>query len=302
MLFAVVFGVGLSELGNVKGPYDLIVLALSYIAVLLSWWGYNWGTIRGPQETNVLNYFIDCLLLVVYWLLINDRSSITSILLCYSIMFLLYWLWEAVRAYKPNMAESDKKKVVKARYANFLFFLCMLTLLASRNLKQFENIIYIGFIAFLVITYRIWIHMVYREITKSVRKVPTDIEKMENDLVALAKCIAAKARVPLSGYRVGAAILASSGKKYMGCNIEFENYSNTIHAEEAAISSFIGAGEKDALMIAVFTFGQEVVFPCGMCRQSLYELSGPNLKVIACTETIREMKTMGELLPNGFHL
>ncbi len=106
----------------------------------------------------------------------------------------------------------------------------------------------------------------------------------------------------LSDFPVGAAILSDTGKIYVGCNVEFDNYSNTIHAEEAAISAFIAAGEKHPVCIAVFTFDDEIWFPCGMCRQSLFELGGKDLKVIACNNTTCERKTMGELLPSGFHL
>jgi cytidine deaminase len=101
---------------------------------------------------------------------------------------------------------------------------------------------------------------------------------------------------------VGAAIAASSGEIYTGCNIEFDNYSNTIHAEEFAISAFVTAGEKKALAIAVYTFGDNVAFPCGMCRQSLFELGGKRMKVLACNPHSCQTKTMDELLPEGFKL
>ena len=72
-LFAVIFGVGLSQLSTLTDGYDGIVLVLAYVAVILSWWGYNWGIVLTP-EMNVLNYVIDWLVIVVYWLLINRRE------------------------------------------------------------------------------------------------------------------------------------------------------------------------------------------------------------------------------------
>jgi len=114
--------------------------------------------------------------------------------------------------------------------------------------------------------------------------------------------VSANAKVHLSGFRVGAAIVSDTGNVYSGCNVEFDNYSNTIHAEESAISAFVAAGEKNAVTLAVFTFGNEVSFPCGMCRQSLFELGGKKMKVIACNQHKCETKTIEELLPEGFRL
>jgi len=124
----------------------------------------------------------------------------------------------------------------------------------------------------------------------------------DKELIKKAKHIAKNARAHLSNFQVGAAILGASGRIYVGCNIEFDNYSNTIHAEEAAISSAISSGEKQILSIAVFTFSNQINFPCGMCRQSLFELGGEDLRVIACNENTYEIKTMKELLPSGFRL
>ena len=114
ILFAIVFGVGLSQLGEVKGNYDLFILALAYLAVLLSWWGYHLATIIGPSETNVLTYLIDCGLLVVYWYLINVRSPLTYVLILYGVMFLLYFLWELVRYNKEERSSQNKSNIKNA--------------------------------------------------------------------------------------------------------------------------------------------------------------------------------------------
>jgi cytidine deaminase len=302
ILFAVVLGVGFSELEKWKGIYDLSILIIAYIAVLLSWWGYHWGTIRSLRETNILNYVIDCLLVVVYWYMINIRSPITYVLWGYVAMFFLYWAWESVRDCKQNIELDDKSKIVHAKAINCLFFFLVLALLASINLKSLRDGIYIVLLLILIFIYRFLIHLIYKDNAKASHKIIIDSEIPEEELIALAKDAAGHARVPLSGYIVGAVILAATGKKYSGCNVEFENYSNTIHAEEAAISSFVRAGEKEAIAIIVYTSGQKVSFPCGMCRQSLFEIGGPKLKVIACTDTLRDKRTIGELLPDGFRL
>jgi len=128
------------------------------------------------------------------------------------------------------------------------------------------------------------------------------VNDLEETLARRARDAASNARVHLSDFRVGAAIVAESGIIYTGCNIEFDNYSNTIHAEEAAISAFVNAGEKKASAVAVYTFGDDIAFPCGMCRQSLFELGGEKMKVLACNPHRYEKRTMEELLPAGFKL
>jgi len=121
-------------------------------------------------------------------------------------------------------------------------------------------------------------------------------------LIDNAKKVALNAHVHLSNYQVGSAILSESDHIYVGCNIEFDNYSNTIHAEESAISSFISAGEKKMKAIVIFTFENKPVYPCGMCRQSLSELGGSDLQVISAFNDDYEIMTMKDLLPYAFKL
>jgi cytidine deaminase len=128
------------------------------------------------------------------------------------------------------------------------------------------------------------------------RKLP----KWQLDLLKKAKEASKKARCPLSKFVVGAALLASSGKIYCGCNVEFDNYSNTLHAEEVAIGAFVTAGEKTAKAIAIYT---PALFPsCGMCRQSLYEIGGPELLVLASGKNKKKSWRLKALLPEAFSL
>lgn len=103
-------------------------------------------------------------------------------------------------------------------------------------------------------------------------------------MIDAAKSVSENAFNPLSKFSVGAAIISASGQVFVGCNIEFDNYSNTIHAEEAAISSMISTGHINPLAVVVYTPTEENYFPCGMCRQSLFELGGPDLLVISASD------------------
>jgi len=295
-------------LGEAKGAYDFTVLSLAYFSILLSWWGYHYGIVVGPKETNILNYFIDFGLLLVYWFLINKRSPLHVVLILYLIMFVMYTLWELVRMIETKRKMIKKACIINGAFSLIIFFLLWLNILLTHCGKtgKVKNWIFIIFLFVMIIVYRCVIHKVYQsKVYQSNDKEIFEesiLTNKDKELIKKAKYISKNARVHLSNFRVGAAVLGTSGRIYVGCNIEFDNYSNTIHAEESAISSAISNGEKRILSIAVFTFSNQVFFPCGKCRQSLFELGGEDLRIIACNENTCEIKTMKELLPSGFRL
>ncbi len=90
---------------------------------------------------------------------------------------------------------------------------------------------------------------------------------------------ARKAHAPYSQFFVGAAVLASDGQIYSGCNIENAAYPAGLCAERVALSGMHMAGAGPALVLTVLALqrrgsGEEVVAasPCGICRQFLAEL------------------------------
>ena len=80
-----------------------------------------------------------------------------------------------------------------------------------------------------------------------------------------------KAYAPYSKYKVGAAILAKSGKIYTGANIENQSYGDTICAERTAIAAMVMAGETEIVAIGVVT--KDHGYPCGMCLQAINEFA-----------------------------
>lgn len=114
------------------------------------------------------------------------------------------------------------------------------------------------------------------------------------------------AYTPYSHFQVGAALLAQDGKIYTGCNIENAGYTPTNCAERTALFKAVSEGERKFAAIAIVgsmqgTVNKLVTGPCGVCRQALYEFSGPDLIVImARTEEDYIVTTLGELLPYGF--
>ena len=114
-----------------------------------------------------------------------------------------------------------------------------------------------------------------------------------------------KAYIPYSGYSVGAAVLAESGKIYSGCNIENASYTPTVCAERTAIFKAISEGERDFRAIAVCGgkgFKVEGRFPpCGVCRQVMAEFFPQDAPVLLMTgEDSFERRTLREILPFSF--
>ena len=77
------------------------------------------------------------------------------------------------------------------------------------------------------------------------------------------------AKAPYSNYPVGAALLTSNNKIIMGCNVESKAYPTTLCAERVAIFSAIAQGYTDFKAIGLITL--DGAFPCGSCRQILFE-------------------------------
>src|SRR4051812_32852560 len=78
-----------------------------------------------------------------------------------------------------------------------------------------------------------------------------------NDLVKAAIEVRERAYVPYSHFKVGAALLAKSGKVYLGCNIENGTYSPTICAERSALASAISAGEQPGSFTSIAVVGSQ---------------------------------------------
>ena len=107
-----------------------------------------------------------------------------------------------------------------------------------------------------------------------------------------------RAYVPYSRYRVGAALLGKDGMVYTGCNVENAAYGNTLCAERTALCKAISEGAREFTAIAIAASGS-APFPCGACRQSLYEFA-PNLRVLVTWDGNVREAMLSDLLPEGF--
>jgi len=130
---------------------------------------------------------------------------------------------------------------------------------------------------------------------------------MDIDFDSLAdKAAAARenAYAPYSGFKVGAALLARSGKIFIGCNIENAAYSPSVCAERVAVYNAVSRGENDFVAIAVAGWKDGApgfAFPCGVCRQVLREFCEPDCFAVCVTDGAnKKINTLSDLLPESF--
>lgn len=107
------------------------------------------------------------------------------------------------------------------------------------------------------------------------------------------------AYAPYSGFSVGAALLAQSGRIYAGCNVENSSYGLTICAERVALCSAVAQGERVFEMMIICA--DSIVPPCGACLQVMAEFG--DMEIISFDMEGKFQRTsLSELLPQSFRL
>ncbi|QOT00921.1 cytidine deaminase [Brevibacterium sp. JNUCC-42] len=123
----------------------------------------------------------------------------------------------------------------------------------------------------------------------------------QQQLIEQAKVAREKAYVPYSKFPVGAALLADTGKVYLGCNIENAAYPLCNCAERTALFKAYSDGDKTYQAIAVVADTPKPVPPCGACRQVMAEMCPPDMKVILSNlNGDVTVTTVSKLLPGAF--
>lgn len=90
-------------------------------------------------------------------------------------------------------------------------------------------------------------------------------------LLGLARQTAKNAYAPYSKFKVGAALITEDGHFFTGCNVENASYGLTLCAERNAIANMVAAGHRKFMAIAIHAENTTECYPCGACRQWLYE-------------------------------
>ena len=115
-------------------------------------------------------------------------------------------------------------------------------------------------------------------------------------LRAVAKAAMANAYAPYSKFPVGAAALTEDGRVVSGCNVENASYGLGLCAECGLVSNLTMTGGGKLVAFYCVDGQQNVLMPCGSCRQLLFEHSTPGMVL----ETVSGQRTIEQVLPDAF--
>ena len=126
----------------------------------------------------------------------------------------------------------------------------------------------------------------------------------DEELIAAARGAARHSYSPYSNFAVGAALLFADDSVVTGTNIENASYGLALCAETVAVGKAMADGIRGGLVkVAVTGPGNDVITPCGRCRQVLNELAqlGGTDPEVLCVggDEVRRVK-LSELLPHAF--
>ena len=120
-------------------------------------------------------------------------------------------------------------------------------------------------------------------------------------LLNLAIEVMKNAYVPYSKFKVGVSIKSTKKKFYVGCNVENAAYPQGVCAEASAISSMVAGGCNSISKVLIVSEGEQLIVPCGGCRQKLLEFSTIGTQILLATTARIERKiSIDELLPFSF--
>ena len=134
--------------------------------------------------------------------------------------------------------------------------------------------------------------------------MPRELSLIKQQLIQSATEAMNSAYAPYSQFRVGAAVLTSTGEIFAGCNVENASYGLSMCAERNAIANaIIGSGEVTIIVeaIAITNSKNIACSPCGACRQVIWEF-GQNALIIFQGSQGWQTLTIKDLLPEGFTL
>ena len=123
----------------------------------------------------------------------------------------------------------------------------------------------------------------------------------ERELVERAFSMLERSYVPYSHFPVGAALECADGTVFTGCNVENAAYGSTICAERTAAVNAVSEGHRDDFVrIAIVGNSTDYCWPCGACRQFLFEFA-PDLECLIARGDHEYVKLpLRELLAHGF--
>ncbi|NLG81017.1 MAG: cytidine deaminase [Bacilli bacterium] len=126
-----------------------------------------------------------------------------------------------------------------------------------------------------------------------------DIKKLKEAAISAMQ----NAYVPYSHFHVGCSILLDDGTIIKGANIENASYGLTNCAERSALFTVYSLGYRKENIKKMLIVGdtEDVISPCGACRQVISELVSDDTEIILTNlhDKYRSV-TKHELLPFSF--
>lgn len=117
-----------------------------------------------------------------------------------------------------------------------------------------------------------------------------------DSLKAAAVAAMRNAYAPYSHFPVGAAALVDDGRIVSGCNVENASYGVGLCAECGLVSNLSMTGGGKLVAFYCVDGAENILMPCGRCRQLLFEHSAPGMLL----QTLSGIKTIDEVLPDAF--
>jgi len=113
----------------------------------------------------------------------------------------------------------------------------------------------------------------------------------------------AHSHAPYSGVHVAAAVECADGAIHYGVNVENAAYPEGVCAEASAISAAVTQGHASLRRVWVTSSLPGLIWPCGGCRQKIWEFSAPGCEVVSVApDGGTEAHAIEALLPLGFRL
>ncbi|MFT4775295.1 MAG: cytidine deaminase [Pontimonas sp.] len=124
-----------------------------------------------------------------------------------------------------------------------------------------------------------------------------DVTEIDWDALKNAAVSAMRnAYAPYSNFPVGAAALVDDGRIVSGCNVENASYGVGLCAECSLVSQLAMTGGGKLVAFSCVDGNEDVLMPCGRCRQLLYEHSAPGMML----QTVSGLMTIDQVLPDAF--
>ena len=128
-------------------------------------------------------------------------------------------------------------------------------------------------------------------------------ERSAGSPAAQLRALLPRAHAPYSGVQVACAVEGSDGSLHFGVNVENAAYPQGLCAEAGAIAAAVTAGVTRLRRVYVAASLPGEVWPCGGCRQKIWEFSEPGCEVVTvAADGTEARRSIEALLPAGFRL